>query len=45
MKDIVEFLDRLTYGDNILPEIERTREEWRRKWHENGWFQGRGQSS
>ena len=45
MKDIVEFLDRLTFGDEIPPEIERTREEWRRKWQANAWSQGRGQGS
>ena len=45
MKDIMAFLDGISYGDNIPPEIERTREEWRRKWRENAWSQGKGQSS
>ncbi len=46
MKDIVAFLDTLKlYGDNIPPEIERTREEWRRKWRENAWSSGKGQGS
>lgn len=43
MKDVMAFLDHLSYGDNIPPEIDRTREEWRRKWNENGWSKGRGQ--
>jgi hypothetical protein len=45
MKDIMAFLDRLSYGDNVPPEIERTREEWRRKWRGNAWAHGRGQGS
>jgi hypothetical protein len=45
MKDIVAFLDRLNYGDDIPPEIERTREEWRRRWRENAWSNGKGQGS
>lgn len=42
--DIMAFLDRLTYGADIPPEIERTRQEWRKKWRENAWANGRGQS-
>ncbi len=45
MKDIMPFLDRLSYGDDIPPEVARNREEWRRKWRENPWSSGRGQSS
>lgn len=45
MKNIVAFLDRLEYGDAIPPEIARTREEWRRKWRENAWSNGKGQGS
>lgn len=37
MKDVMAFLDDLTYGDNIPPEIERTREEWRKRWHGSSW--------
>ena len=44
MKDIMPFLDRLTYGDNIPPEIARTREAWRQKWDQNAWSKGKGQS-
>jgi hypothetical protein len=43
MQDVVAFLDNLSYGDAIPPDIERTREEWRRKWRENSWSQGKGQ--
>ena len=45
MKDVMAFLDRLSYGDNIPPAITRTREEWRRKWDENAWSKGKGQHS
>lgn len=43
MKDIMPFLDRLSYGESIPPEVEKTREEWRRKWEKNLWSKGRGQ--
>jgi hypothetical protein len=43
MKDIMAFLDRLSYGDDVPPEIAHTREEWRRKWRENAWSKGKGQ--
>ena len=45
MKDIMAFLDRLSYGDDIPPEVAHTREEWRRKWRGNPWSSGRGQGS
>ena len=45
MKDIMDFLDRLSYGDDIPPELTRTREEWRRKWHASPWSNGKGQGS
>ena len=44
MKDIMAFLDRLSYGDDIPPEIALTREEWRRKWRVNAWSRGKGQA-
>ncbi len=44
MKDIMPFLDRLSYGDQIPEEIDRTREEWRKKWSRNPWSHGKGQS-
>ena len=43
MKDIMPFLDRLTYGDNVPPQIEETRERWRNKWSRNAWAHGKGQ--
>ena len=45
MKDIIPFLDRLTYGDSIPPDVQQTREEWRRKWARNPWSKGMGQKS
>ena len=45
MNDIMAFLDGISYGDTIPPEIERTRAAWRRKWRENAWSHGKGQSS
>lgn len=43
MKDVVSFLDKLSYGEKMPPEIRRTREEWRKRWASNPWSQGRGQ--
>ncbi len=43
MKDIMPFLDHLTYGYTIPSEVEKTREEWRGKWAENPWSKGKGQ--
>ena len=37
MIDIMPFLDELSYGDNVPPEVEATRAEWRRKWSEHGY--------
>ena len=45
MKDIMPFLDRLSYGDSAPPETEHTRAGWRRKWRENAWSRGKGQSA
>ena len=45
MKDVTAFLDRLSYGDNVPPEVARTREDWRRKWRANPWSQGKGQGA
>lgn len=45
MKDIMAFLDRLTYGDNIPPEITEARELWRKKWRENPWSHSKGQGT
>ena len=43
MKDIMPFLDRLTYGDSIPADIHQTREEWRSKWVRNPWSKDKGQ--
>lgn len=43
MKDVMAFLDRLSYGEKIPPEIARAREEWREKWNKNAWSKGKGQ--
>ncbi len=43
MKDIMPFLDRLSYGNDIPPDIARVREEWRRKWSKSPWSNGTGQ--
>jgi hypothetical protein len=43
MKNIMPFLDRLNYGDQIPEEINQTREEWRQKWSDNPWSKGKGQ--
>jgi len=45
MKDIMAFLDRLSYGDDTPPEVAHNREEWRRKWRGNPWSSGKGQDS
>ena len=43
MKDIMPFLDRLSYGDSIPPDVQQARDEWRRKWTSNPWSKGMGQ--
>jgi hypothetical protein len=43
MKDIMPFLDRLTYGESVPPDVEQKRKEWRRKWSGNPWSKNRGQ--
>jgi len=43
MKDIMPFLDSLSYGDNIPADIQQKREEWRKMWQNNAWSKGRGQ--
>ena len=35
MKDIMPFLDNLSYGDTVPREVEVTREVWRAKWQSN----------
>jgi hypothetical protein len=43
MKDIMPFLDHLTYGNSIPADVRQTREEWRRKWERNPWSKDKGQ--
>jgi hypothetical protein len=43
MKGTMAFLDRLSYGDDLPEDVNRTRAEWRRTWARNGWSHGRGQ--
>lgn len=37
ISNIMPFLDSLSYGEKIPPEIEATREEWREQWRKNPW--------
>ena len=43
MKKTMAFLDQLTYGDQLPPEMKQTRKQWRDKWYNNAWSQGKGQ--
>ncbi len=45
MKATMDFLDRLSYGDDVPSNIGQTREAWRRKWRSNPWAHGKGQGS
>jgi hypothetical protein len=37
LKDIIPFLDALTYGESIPDDVQATREEWRRAWRASRW--------
>ncbi len=37
MKDMMPFLDNLSYGDHVPADVEATRAEWRRKWEGHRW--------
>ena len=37
MKNIMPFLDSLSYGEDLPDEVKTKREEWRQKWHRNRW--------
>ena len=37
MNNIMPFLDGLSYGNDIPEEINKTRDEWRKKWQNNKW--------
>jgi hypothetical protein len=37
LKDIMPFLDALTYGENLPDDVEATRREWRKVWRASRW--------
>lgn len=37
IKDIMPFLDKLSYGDHLPADVQTTRMEWRRKWDKEQW--------
>ena len=37
LKDIMPFLDALSYGENLPEEVQATREQWRREWRRSRW--------
>jgi hypothetical protein len=37
LKNIMPFLDTLSYGENVPEEVQATREEWRRIWSDSHW--------
>jgi hypothetical protein len=41
LKDIMPFLDALSYGENVPEDVETTREEWRRVWRTSRWNRSR----
>ena len=41
LKDIMPFLDTLSYGENVPEDVEATREEWRRVWRASRWNRSR----
>ena len=43
MKNIMAFLDRLDYDENVPRGMYQTRNEWRRIWADNSWSKGKGQ--
>lgn len=36
-KDIMPFLDALSYGERVPEEVQATREEWRKEWRASRW--------
>lgn len=41
LKDIMPFLDALSYGDNLPEDVQATREEWRKVWRDSRWNRSR----
>ena len=37
LKDIMPFLDALSYGENVPEDVQATREEWRKVWRDSRW--------
>jgi hypothetical protein len=37
LKDIMPFLDALSYGEHVPKELQATREEWRKEWRGSRW--------
>jgi hypothetical protein len=37
LKDIMPFLDALSYGDEVPDEVQATREAWRKEWRGSRW--------
>ena len=44
LTDVVQFLDRLTYGDNLSEEVRANRAEWRKQMQDTHWAGLVGQS-
>jgi hypothetical protein len=41
LKDIMPFLDTLTYGEKLPEEVQVTREAWRKEWRRSRWNRAR----
>jgi Zn ribbon nucleic-acid-binding protein len=41
LKDIMPFLDTLSYGENVPEDVQTTREEWRNVWRNSRWNRSR----
>jgi hypothetical protein len=41
LKDIMPFLDALSYGEKTPDEVQATREEWRKEWRSSRWNRSR----
>jgi len=37
LKDIMPFLDALSYGESVPEDVQATREEWRKVWRDSRW--------
>jgi hypothetical protein len=37
LKDIMPFLDTLSYGENVPEDVQATREQWRKVWRDSRW--------